>query len=111
MKDRLMEITDLNKFAKYIAVHTANEIGIETKKNSLKEYITLKNVKGIVSQYAKIKNGKMCVNNRIMKKIQNELTNWILGVSLAKMAGNDEIDCYWDDTKNCMMFKRGTIDD
>lgn len=105
MKDPLMKITNISKFAKFIVQNTIQDCGIEIKTKEIKQYINNTNVEGIVRQYAKKdKHNNLMVNNKIVQKIQNELMNWILGVSLAKMAAKDELDCYWDSKRNCMIF-------
>jgi hypothetical protein len=107
MKDPLMKITNISKFAKFLVHNTIKDCGIEIQMKEIKNYINNTNVEGIVKQYAKrdSKNNLM-VNNKIVQKIQNDLMDWILGVSLAKLAAKDELNCYWDNKRNCMVFSR-----
>ena len=105
-RDPLLKIKNLNKFIKYLAVNTAKDCGINTKKDKIKNYINVSNIKQIVTQHAKIdKHGNMMINNKIFAKIQDDILEWILGVSLAKAAAKNELECSWDDEKNCMTFK------
>ena len=105
MKDPLMKITNVAKFSQFIVYNTIKDCGIEIKRKEIKNYINNKNIEEIVKQYAhRDKNNNLMVNNRIVQKIQNELMDWILGVTLAKLAAKDELDCYWDSKRNCMIF-------
>ena len=104
--DPLLKIKDLRKFVKYLAINTAKECGINTQKDKIKNYINASNIKQIVAQHAKIdKHGNMMINNKIFSKIQDDVLQWILGVSLAKAAAKNELECSWDNEKNCMIFK------
>lgn len=103
--DPLLKIKDLSKFIKHLAAETAKGCGINIKKEKIKDYITSNNLKQIISQYAESdKDGNLFINNKIYSKIQDDVTGWILGVSLAKAAANNELECCWDDEKNCMIF-------
>lgn len=105
MKDPLMKITDIDKFAKFLAYNTVQDCGIDIKRREIKNYITTKNVEEIIIQYAKRdKKNNLLVNGKILDKIQNDLMDWVLGVSLAKMAAKDELECYWDTERDCMVF-------
>jgi hypothetical protein len=105
MKDPLLKIKNISKFSKFLLYNTIEESGMEIKKKDIKHYITTKNLHEIVLlRVKKDKRGDLLVNNKIYKLLQNDILDWVLGVSLAKMAANDEIDCYWDSTKDCMMF-------
>jgi hypothetical protein len=44
------------------------------------------------------------INTAILKKIFTEVNDWILGVTLSKMAVKGLIETYWDDELNCMTF-------
>jgi len=105
-RDPLLKIKDIRKLIKYLALHGAKDCGIDTKKHKIKDFINTSNIQQIIAQHAKSdKNGNLMINNKIFDKIQDDIMEWILGVSLAKAAANDEIECSWDDTKNCMIFK------
>ena len=99
-----MKIEDLSKFVKFLAQAAVKDCGIKINKAKINNYITLQNVEGIVRQYARIKNDQLYINRKILLKINNDLLSWVLGVSLAKAAANGELECYWDDIKNCMIF-------
>lgn len=104
--DPLLKIKDLSKLIKYLAFNTAKECGINTKEDKIKNYINASNIKQIVAEHARVdKHGNMMINNKIFSKIQDDVLEWILGVSLAKAAAKNEIECSWDDEKNCMIFK------
>jgi hypothetical protein len=106
-KDPLLKIKDLHRFSRHIGVSALKECGINTSKEKLKDYITQHNITEIVTQYAKTNNkGEYFINNRIFAKIHGSIIDWVVGVSLAKAASEGEIDCYWDNEKNCMMFSK-----
>lgn len=97
-----VEIKNLTKFAKLLAKQSCRDIGINIKE--IKNYISVKQAKNIVLQYCIIDSGRFILNKKRMDKIQKELCDWIYGVQLSKLSGEDKLDCYWDDDKNKMMF-------
>ena len=36
----------------------------------------------------------------------SDMSGWLLGVNLAKLAADDKLDCYCDSKKGCMVFKK-----
>jgi hypothetical protein len=105
MKDPLHRIKNLKKLAKHLAKSVAEDCGLTI--DDLKEYMTVKNAINIVKENAKKdKNGELLINTKILEKICLEMSGWLLGVNLAKLASQDVLDCYWDNKKNCMVFKK-----
>jgi hypothetical protein len=104
--DPLLKIKSMKKFIKFLAITTAKDCGINLKEEKVKNYINSSNIRQIIYQYAKRnKYGDCLINNKILAKIKDELMSWILGVILAKSAAKNEIECSWDDKRNCMIFK------
>lgn len=99
----MYKIKNLNSFSKELGKLVAANAGFSTKE--LKESITVKNIRGIVTKYIKNKNGYFYISEDMTSQICEEIHDWIIGVSLAKLAAEDKLDCYWDDKKNCMIFK------
>lgn len=103
--DPLLKIKNMKKFVRFLAINTAKGCGIDLKNDKIKNYINGNNIRQIIKQYAKNNpHGDILINNKILAKIQDEITSWILGVVLAKSAAKNELDCSWDDQKNCMIF-------
>ncbi len=104
-EDPLHKIKDIKKLAKHLAKNVATDCGFTI--DELKEYMTVKNAIEIVKQHSKInKNGEYLINTKILEDICLDISSWLLGVNLAKLAGEDILDCFWDNKKNCMVFKK-----
>lgn len=105
MKDPLHKIKNITKLAKHLAKNVAKDCGLTIE--DLKEYMTVKNAIELVKEHAhKDENGEFLINTKILEKICFSISGWLLGVNLAKLAAQDELDCYWDNKKNCMVFKK-----
>lgn len=101
--DPLVKIKSINKIAKHIGKDVANEMLIPIKE--MKKYIKPKEIASLIKQYSIHKNDNYLMNTMILKKIFTETKNWVLGIQLAKMASNGEIDTIWDEEANGMVFK------
>ena len=99
-----MEIKHLNKFSKVMAKEACRDVGVKIK--DIKYYISVKQAIGVVKQHCVISDGKWVVSQKRMDKIYKDLCDWIYGVQLAKLSGEDKLDCYWDDKQNAMVFKK-----
>ena len=98
------EIKDLNKFAKNLGRMVAKDSGFSHKQ--LKSYITVSNIKNLIIQYCNgRKYGKLLIDEEHTSKVCSEIFDWLVGVDLAKLAAEDVLDCYWDDSMNEMVFK------
>tara|TARA_B100001778_G_scaffold302117_1_gene278568 strand:- start:2418 stop:2810 length:393 start_codon:yes stop_codon:yes gene_type:complete len=103
-------IQDINKFSKNIAKQVAKYAGFSYKE--LKSYIKVGNVKQIIQNHSSFnQHGNMCINEEDAEAACEEIFDWLVGVDLAKLASNGDLDCYWDDEDNCMIFRgKGTMD-
>lgn len=101
-KDPLVAIKNIKRTAKYIGKDVAKNRKIPL--NELTDYIKPKEIVSIIKQYAISKNNRYLINTKILQKIFTEVHDWVLGVTLSKMASNDLIDTYWDNDLNCMTF-------
>lgn len=101
-KDPLVAIKNIKRTAKYIGKDVANSRNIPLDEFS--EYIKPKEIVSIIKQYAIQKNNQYLMNTSILKKIFIEVNDWVLGVTLSKMAVKGLIDTYWDNELNCMTF-------
>jgi hypothetical protein len=101
--DPLVKIKSIKRIAKHIGKDTAKEMLIPIEE--MKDYIKPKEIASIVKQYAIKKQNGYFINTTILQKIFVEVKNWVIGVQLAKMASDGQIDTMWDDEQNCMVFK------
>lgn len=100
----MYEIKYLNKFAKSLGKMVAKDIGFSH--TQLKNYITVGNIKNLIKQYCNTdKYGQLLIDEEQTSQVCSEIFDWLIGVDLAKMAAADELDCYWDDKMNQMVFK------
>ena len=105
MKNKYMKIQNLNKFTKHMAKDICKLMDIEYKE--LKEYITFSQAKNLVKEYARDDDdGCFSINQRRFDRLTEELHDWILGIELFKLTVKGDLDCYWDDDKNTMIFKQ-----
>lgn len=99
----MYEIENINKFAKCLGKKVAKECGFSPEQ--LKTSITVKNVCGLIMERSFLDNdGTRYIKKEDTSAVCEEILNWILGVNLARLAAEDEVDCYWSDKKNCMVF-------
>lgn len=104
-KDPLHRVKHLKKMAKFMAKNVALDCGFSI--NELKQYMTVRNAVNIIRENAKKDDdGNLLVNEKIIEKIHFEISSWLIGVNLAKMAAQDLLECFWDDKKNCMVFSK-----
>jgi len=101
-KEPLVVIKNLKKTAKYIGKDVAKNRGIPL--SELTNYIKPKEIVSIIKQYCISKEDKYLMNTKILQKIFTEVHDWVLGVTLSKMASKDLIETYWDNNLNCMTF-------
>lgn len=101
-KDPYVIIKNINKTAKYIGKDVAKNRGIPLKEFT--SYIKPKEIVSIIKQYAIKKNNKYLMNTEILQKVFTEVHDWVLGITLCKMATKNLIETYWDDKLNCMTF-------
>jgi hypothetical protein len=107
MKDPLHRIKNIKRLARHLAKTVAEDCGLTIE--DLKQYMTVKNAISIVKENAKQdEHGEFLINTKILEKICLDMSGWLLGVNLAKLASEDLLDCYWDSKKNCMVFKKKT---
>lgn len=100
----MYEIKHLNKFAKSLGKMVAKDMGFSH--HQLIHYITVGNIKNLIKQYCHTnKYGQLLIDEEQTSQVCSEIFDWLIGVDLAKLAAADELDCYWDDKINQMVFK------
>jgi hypothetical protein len=101
--DPLIAIKNVNKMSKHIGKDVAKHMGIPL--NELKDYIKPKEIRSILEQYCIPKQDQLMINTIILKKVFQEVNNWVLGIQLCKMASNDQLEACWNEEENCMIFE------
>ena len=101
--DPLMKIKSIKRIAKHIGRDVASDMLIPIEE--MKDYIKPKEISSIVKQYSISQDGQYLINRIILQKIFSEVKNWVLGIQLAKMASEGQVDTMWDEEQNCMIFK------
>lgn len=100
----MYEIKNINKFAKSLGNMVAKDMGFSKKE--LHSYIRVSNIKSLIKQHCSIdKQGQLLIDEDQTSEVCNQIFDWLIGVDLAKLAADDELDCYWDDKSNEMVFK------
>lgn len=103
MDDDLVIIKDMNKMSKHIGKDVARNLSIPI--SEFKEYIKPKEIKSLIKQYSINKQEDYLINTLILQKIYSEVNNWVLGISLSKMASEGKLETSWDSEQNCMLFE------
>lgn len=101
--DPLVSIKNMNKMSKHIGKDIAKNMGIPLKE--LKDYIKPSEIRSIIQQYCIRKDSECMINTLILKKVFQEVNNWVLGIQLCKMASNGQLDAVWDGDQNCIIFE------
>lgn len=100
----IYEIQNINKFAKSLGKMVAKDIGFSQAE--LKKYIKVSNIKNLIIQYCNGRNkDKLTIDEENTSRVCNEIFDWLVGADLARLAAEDILDCYWDDSMNQMVFK------
>jgi hypothetical protein len=103
MDDPLMKLLNLTHSAKLIRRDLIRQR--KTSLVQLKQYITLKEIKGIIEQNCQKIDDHYFINYSSMMNIYKEVNNWIDGLMYAKYASEGKLDSYWDDETNSIKFK------
>ena len=102
-------ITRVNEFSKQIGKLVAKQI--QMKYSELKDSITVRNIKGIIYEHCNLsEEGYPILTTEQLDIVCEDIFSWLAGVKLAKEAAEDKVDCYWNNEKNCMIFKWKKID-
>lgn len=104
MDDNLVKIKNINKMSKHIGKDIAINLNIPL--SEFREYIKPSEVKSLIKQYSIKKDDKYMINTLILQKIFSEVNNWVLGISLCKMAVDGKLETSWDNEENCMLFDK-----
>jgi hypothetical protein len=102
MKDPLMTIKDIKGSAKMIGKDICRQRSL--KACELKDFITLKEVIGIIKECAVKENEEYLVNMNILSKITSEIHSWIDGIVISRLASKGFMDVVWDSDENVFKF-------
>lgn len=101
-KDPMVVIKNIKKTAKYIGKDVAKNRGIPL--DEFANYIKPREIVSIIKQFSIEKDSQYLMNTKILQRIFTEVHDWVLGVTLSRMASKDLIETYWDNNLNCMTF-------
>lgn len=99
-------IVNLQGYVSEMREVAASTISEHSSKDNLDEYISLKQMIKLVEQHCVgfDNNNNPMLNEDANEQIFEETAVWINNVGLAKLAGQDLIECAWDDESNEMIF-------
>lgn len=97
-------ITNLEQFSEILRKNAALELSEKNIKN-LNDFISINQIMSIVKSH-RINNdgGDVIINEDIVSDLLEEISDIIYQVRLAKLCGDDKIDCAWDNEQNTMVF-------
>lgn len=97
-------IDDIERLAESIRKNSALAINQDDTDN-LDDYISIGQVTNIIKSYTiDTDDGDLLLDEEGYEHIFDETTSWIINMGLAKLAGEDKIECAWDDDTNEMVF-------
>lgn len=101
----LYAIVDLDGYASQIREAAAKSL-CDTSNDDLNEYISLTQIINMVKENCKgfDEENRPLLDEDTNEKIYEDTAVWIHSVGLAKLAGQDLIECAWDDKNNEMVF-------
>lgn len=106
MSDQVYAITDIDGYVTQMRTVAATSISENTEADNLDHYISIGQMMGLVKTHCLgyDNENRPLLNESANEIIFNETATIIHNVGLAKLAGQDIIECAWDDTLNDMVF-------
>ena len=106
MSDQIYAITDMDGYVTQMRITAAQAISDKAEEDSLDNYISLGQIRNLIKEYCLGvgEENRPMLNESTNEKIFGETAIWIHNVGLAKLAGNDDIECAWDNDANDMVF-------
>jgi len=97
-------INDIEKLAFSIRKNAALTISTDTNED-LDTFISIEQMKNLIYNYTiRTDDGDLILDEEGYEQIFDETSSWIVNVGLAKLAGENKIECAWDDEINDMVF-------
>jgi hypothetical protein len=108
-RDDTFQIKNLTAFAKSVGKEVAKDGGFTI--TELKEYITVTNIKSIIKQRARYseEENTYLINTQEAHLVCEDVFDWMNGVSLAKLAADGFLECWWDEELDSMDFEEADI--
>lgn len=106
-------IIDLNGYVSQMRTAAANTICEDNEDTDLDDYISLDQMVGLVKSNCLgfDDEDRPLLNEEINNKIFDDTIIWLNNIVLAKLAGNDLIECAWDNEFNDMIFWSKKVSD
>lgn len=97
-------INDIEKLAYSIRKNAGLTISTDANDN-LDDFISIGQMKNLIYDYAvRTDDGDLILDEEGYEQIFDETSSWIINMGLAKLAGENKIECAWDDESNDMVF-------
>ena len=112
MGNKVYAITDMNGYVVDMRTAAAKHISENADQDNLDSYISIDQMIGLVESncLGYDHNDYPLLNEDCNEKIFLETASWINNVALAKLAGQNLIECAWDDELNEMVFWKNECD-
>jgi hypothetical protein len=106
MGEQVYAITDLTGYVTQMRDAAASIISDNSSEDNLDNYISIDQMIGLVKSncLGYDDNQYPLLNEDRNQKIFDEVTIWIHNTGIAKLAGQDLVECAWDDELNEMVF-------
>ena len=101
--DDRYKITEPTKFAKYLGKMVARESGFAM--SEFKKLITPRQIKNYIKEVGKPEGKSFSLNYDEIDEVCLRVHEHIIGFDLTRAAAEGNLDCYWDDKANTMMFR------
>ena len=104
--DQAWSVVDLDKFSFELRLSVANSLSDEQNTDDLDQFISIKQINNLVESYSvgADEEGNCIITEDIFNDIFDEVTSWIHGVALAKLAAKNLLECAWDNESDEMIF-------
>lgn len=101
----IFTIVNLERYAMSMRKNAVLSLG-EDNQSNLDEFITIPQVSKLIenNSVGEDEEGNYLITEDTFNQTFDEIRTWIEGVVLAKLAGEDKIECAWDDETNEMIF-------
>jgi len=112
MEDKVYAITDIDGYIVNMRKAAAKHVCENADKDDLGLYVSINQMIGLVESncLGYDDNGLPLLNEDCNEQIFLETAAWINNVALAKLAGQNMIECAWDDELNEMVFWKNECD-
>ncbi len=96
-------INDIEKLAYSIRKNAALTISPDSSEE-LDNFISIGQMINLINNYAIVYDDDLVLDEEGYENIFDETSSWIVNMGLAKLAGENKIECAWDDESNDMVF-------